>query len=184
MEPTHIDPPLPALAQQALDASQSGDSARAISLYEQAIVSATEPDPRVHALLASEHASRGDAAKAEAGFATAVLLAPQWPIWRFQLGLIQFSMGRPAVALVVWAPLMELDASDPLVHYVRGFAVLANDDLAGAEKHFRAGLACKNDNAALVTDIENMIARMKAQGPAGGADSHVLVSNYGKQGTH
>src|SRR5438105_514413 len=148
METTSFDPPLAPLAQQALVASQLGDSARAIALYEQAIVTG-EPDPRVHALLGSEHAWSGDAGKAEAAFATAVLLAPQWPIWRFQLGLIQFSAGRPAVALVVWAPLFELDASDPLVHYVRGFATLANDNLAAAEAHFRAGLACKNDNLAL-----------------------------------
>src|SRR5882672_4055242 len=105
MESTNTDHPLPPLAQQALAASQSGDSARAIALYEQAITSAADPDPRVHALLGSEHASRGDAVKAEAAFATAVVIAPHWSIWRFQLGLIQFSMGRPAVALVVWAPL-------------------------------------------------------------------------------
>ena len=168
MESPDTDHPLPPLAQQGLVASQSGDGARAIALYEQAIATGGEPDPRVHALLGSQYAAMGNADKAEAAFATAVVIAPQWSVWRFQLGLIQFSMGRPAVALVVWAPLLELDASNPLVHYVRGFAVLANDDLAGAQKHFRAGLACKNENPALVADIEGMIARLKAQSHAAG----------------
>jgi len=180
------------LLQQGMAASRSGDSRRAIALYEQAITGG-QPDARAHFLLASELASVGEMARAESAFANAVLLAPDWHIARYQLGLLQFSSARGAAALVTWEPLFALDESDCLVHFVRGFASLAQDDFAKATAHFRAGLALPIENAALAGDIEKVLARitqvtsttLTAASPApgeAGAESHVLVSNYGRIG--
>jgi Tfp pilus assembly protein PilF len=180
------------LLQQGISASQSGDSRRAIALYEQAIAGG-QPDARAHFLLASELASAGDMGRAESAFANAVLLAPEWPIARYQLGLLQFSGGRAAAALVTWAPLFGLDPSNCLAQFVRGFASLAHDDFAQATSHFRAGLALPSDNAALAGDIEKVLARIaqatattvttgSAHGDQPSTASHVLVANYGRIG--
>jgi tetratricopeptide (TPR) repeat protein len=151
---------------------------------------ATPSHPAAEALLlASDLAAEGRFEEAEAAFANAVLLAPDWAIARYQLGLLQFSSGRAAAALVTWAPLGELDAADPLGHYVRGFASLAQDDFAGAASHFREGLACAQDNPAVAGDIEKVLARIGVEqaapapeAPQEPATAHVLLSNYGRVG--
>jgi tetratricopeptide (TPR) repeat protein len=142
---------------------------------------------------ASEFAASGKVDEAESAFARTILLSPHWPIARYQLGLLQFSAGRPAVALVTWSPLFDLDGSNCLAHFVRGFAALAQDDFPQARSHFRAGLALGVQNAALAGDIEKVLARIEHIGnttvtaslaPANepAAASHVLVSNYGRFG--
>jgi tetratricopeptide (TPR) repeat protein len=143
-----------------------------------------------HFLIASELASAGNFDRAEAEFAHAVLLAPAWTIARYQLGLLQFTSGRAAIALVTWAPLFDLDAPNCLAHFVRGFAALAQDDFAQAQSQFRAGLSCTIDNPALASDIEKVLARIECthasptttEPEREGASSHVLVSNYGRIG--
>jgi tetratricopeptide (TPR) repeat protein len=98
-----IDP----LLEQGLAASQANDSVRALDLFAQA--SAAAPTAGLpHFLMASEWASLGEIEKAEAAFANAVLLAPDLTIAHYQLGLLQFSSGRAALALVIWQPLLQL----------------------------------------------------------------------------
>src|SRR5438105_1014609 len=81
--------------------SRAGDSETALQLFSQA--SAADPAWAVpQFLLGSEQASLGDMVRAETAFANAVLLAPDFAIARYQLGLVQFSAGRSAMALVTW----------------------------------------------------------------------------------
>ena len=140
----------------------------------------------------SERAASGQFDEAEAAFADAVLLAPAWLIARYQLGLLQFSSGRAGVALATWRLLFDLDSSNCLLHFVRGFASLANDDFTQATTHFCAGLALPIDNAALAGDVEKVLAGIEqlvmakpstlTAAPDEPAVSHVLVSNYGRFG--
>lgn len=173
------------LIAQGLAASQAGDAARAIALFtrahEMAPVSGVPPF-----LIASEHAAAGDVDAAEAAFASAVLVAPEFVLARYQLGLLQFSSGRAAVALVTWAPLLEAPAGDPLAHYVRGFAALAQDDLPGALLHLREGMALPNGNPAVAADIRRVIESVEAlssgsepvnEGAAAPA-GHILLGAY------
>jgi tetratricopeptide (TPR) repeat protein len=146
-------------------------------------------DAREHFLHASELASAGEVDRAETSFANAVLLAPAWSIARYQLGLLQFSSGRAAAALVTWGPLVELPDADPLSHFVRGFAALASDSFDEAKRHFHTGLACDIDNVALAGDIEKVLAQLDAVAhapaqaqPAAPDVPHVLLSNYGRIG--
>jgi Flp pilus assembly protein TadD, contains TPR repeats len=179
------------LVQAGLVASQAGDSQNALHLFARA--SAVNPASAVpHFLIGSEYAALGEVDKAESALANAVLLAPALHIARYQLGLLQFSSGRAASALVSWGPLFQLDEANPLLHFVRGFAALAQDDFTAAEAHFQTGLLRNHDNAALSADIEKVllgIRQAKADGrfAVSSADapaaSHVLVSNYGKFGT-
>ena len=181
-----------ALVQAGLAASQANDADRALDLFAQA--SAACPSSGIpHFLAGSEYAARGQIDRAEAELANAVLLAPALHIARYQLGLLQFSTGRVAVAIVTWGPLFNLDDTHALGHFVRGFTALAHDQFAPAKSHFEAGLARNTDNAALSHDIEQVLrgihdaqgqpaAPVSPEEPSSGDAAHVLLSNYGKFG--
>jgi tetratricopeptide (TPR) repeat protein len=179
------------LVQAGLAASQAGESEKALHLFARA--SALNPESALPLfLIGSEYAAMGEIDKAETALANAVVLAPALHIARYQLGLLQFSSGRPAPALVSWGPLFDLDESQALLHFVRGFAALAHDDFTAAEVHFEIGLQRDLDNDALAADIQKVLLSLRQAKPAdrpapaeddGEAASHVLVSNYGKFGT-
>lgn len=169
------------LLAEGLAASREGRRAAALELFAQA--SAAQPASGLpHFLIASEQASAGEFAAAEHAFASAVLLAPGFPLARYQLGLLQFSSGRTAVALLTWEPLLALPEGDALLHFVRGFMDLARGDDAQSLRHFRAGLACRPDNPALRSDVEQLVARIEAsQAPPAQeppAADHVLLAAY------
>jgi tetratricopeptide (TPR) repeat protein len=195
VQPSEAD----SLIKDALAASRASDSARAIKLFTQASIAAPG-SAMPHFLIGSEYAASGEIAKAELAFANAVLLAPQLTIARYQLGLLQFSSGRAALALVTWQALLNLGESDPLPHFIRGFAALAQDAFAEALTNFRAGLSRNNTNPAVSSDIEQIMARIAEVQAAAGTvtassdsppdqtaeaervDEHVLLSNYRPQG--
>lgn len=121
---------------------------------------------------------------------------------RFQLGLLQFTCGRVAVAMMTWQPLANLPESSALQRFVHAFAALAQDQFAAARALFVQGIEASVDNAPLNTDMRMMIDRIDAlqmasaaqSSPSGTApevvpaesdDQHVLLSNYQRQGpTH
>lgn len=156
--------------------------------FEQLMAEDLSPGVRAF-LVASEHAAAGNMEAAEAAFAQAVLLAPAFALARYQLGLLQFSSGRAAVALLTWQPLLELAEPDPLPHFVRGFAALAQDDFAQALAQYRAGLARDNPNQAVAADVMKVVEQVEAllasrtagdsaaqEAPA----SHVLLQGYSR----
>ncbi len=183
------------LMQAGLAASQANDAEKALELFAQA--SAAAPASGMpHFLAGSEYAALGQYDKAEAALANAVLLAPTFDIARYQLGLLQFSSGRAAVALVTWQPLFDLDDTQALGHFVRGFAALAQDDFVQAKAHFQTGVERNSGNPALSADIRKVMqgiddaaAKTAPEAPAprdaaeaGPSAAHVLLSNYGKFG--
>lgn len=182
------------LIAQGQTASQADEAARAIECFEQA--SATRPTAALpQYLLGAEFAALGEIGKAEAAFANAVRLAPEFPMARFQLGLLQFSSGRAALALLTWQPLLQLPATDPLPRFVQGFAALANDQFKAAVAYFEAGLPLSASNPALTRDILMLIERIRAIAPGDApspdglrerddavASAHVLLANYRPQG--
>lgn len=138
-----------------------------------------------HFLIASEHASAGDFAAAELAFANAVLLAPDFALARYQLGLLQFSSHRAPVALLTWQPLLALPESDALLHFVRGFVALSQDAFEECLRHFRTGLACPAANPAVCSDVQQLIDAIGKlhDTPAVDADAgtqHVLLSGYAR----
>jgi tetratricopeptide (TPR) repeat protein len=191
--------PANALLSQAIAASMANDSQTALSLFTQA----SEADPAWGAplfMIGSEHASLGQMDLAEAAFAHAVLLAPDFAMARYQLGLLQFGSGRAASALVTWQALSQLPGDNPLPHFVRGFAELVQDRFEAAVQCFREGMALNHDNAPLNGDVQQVVdevervleARLTNQHVEHSADSrdageherasHVLLSNYQQQG--
>jgi len=172
----------------ALAASASGDTDRAIELFRRA----TDEDagsPLPPFLLGAELAQLGRIDEAIQAYAAATLLAPTFHIARYQMGLLQFTSGHAALALVSWQPILALPEDEPLRAFVLGFAALANDQFADAIAHFRAGQALNHDNAPLNADIQLVIDRIAAAQAVPGAasaepaateeaTSHVLLSNY------
>lgn len=173
------------LISEGLAASSQGDTKAALEKFAQA--SNCLPGSGLpHFLIASEHASSGNVDAAEAAFANAVLLAPDFTLARYQLGLLQFSSARAATALLTWKPLLELPDSDPLPHFVRGFASLAQDAFPAALEHFRRGLVCDFSNPALAADVTRVVEQIELQfashqDPAvEPAASHILLAGYAR----
>ncbi|SFQ11275.1 tetratricopeptide repeat protein [Variovorax sp. 770b2] len=188
-DPTSFD----ALMSSGMAASQANDGPQAIEWFQKA--SAAEPSAGLpQFLMGAEFAALGDMNAAEAAFANATLLEPGFPMARYQLGLLQFSSGRAAIALLTWQPLLDLPEADPLPHFVRGFAALAQDSFDEALRHYRQGLTLNTTNSALSGDIEKVIAGINAltSKPASTEEetateeaessNHVLLANYQQQG--
>jgi hypothetical protein len=141
----------------------------------------TPADAAGHLLAGAAHAEAGRLNEAENEFAAALLHAPQLHIARFQLGLLQWSSGRHAVALVTWQPLMALPAGVDLGHFARGFRLWAVSDLPGATAEFRQGVGCCG-NAPLAQDMRKLLDTIPA--PASTPTEHVLLKNYGANHLH
>lgn len=176
---------------QAMAASAQGDGETAVRLFREAVDE--QPGFAVPPfLLGAEFAQMGRIEEAIQAFAAALLLAPEMHVARYQLGLLQYTSGHAALALVTWQPLTQLPQAHPLREFVFGFAALAEDRFADAITRFRAGQALNTDNAPLNGDIQMVIDRIEAlvrsnaeqsaaAVPEEGADadaSHVLLSNY------
>jgi tetratricopeptide (TPR) repeat protein len=174
------DPRFDRLLAEGLAASRDQRTEAALDFFAQA--SALRPASGVpHFLIGSEHASAGRMDEAETAFANAVLLAPEFALARYQLGLLHFSSQRAALALVTWQPLFDLPATDPFGHFVRGFAALAQDAFAEALQHLQRGLACDAGNPAVAEDIRKVVVAVEALAarsePAPDA-VHVLLAGY------
>ena len=180
------------LLSKAMAESQADHSAQAIEWFAKASVARpTAGLPQF--MLGAEYAAIGDIDRAEVAFANATRLAPDFPLARYQLGLLQFSSGRAAIALLTWQPLLQLPDTDPLPHFVKGFGALAQDRFDEALAHYRQGLVLNTTNQALSGDIEKVIAGIQAlnhgasPAPAeadadASSETHVLLANYQQQG--
>jgi tetratricopeptide (TPR) repeat protein len=144
-------------------------------------------DARPLLLLAAEFAENRDMDRAEAAYAAALQRAPDFWIARFQLGLLQFTSARPAVARVTWAPLDSLEEQHPLRLFKRAFEQLAEDDFEGARDLLHEGIAANSANPPLNRDMERLLERIARQeqgnpaehdAPQGMTDAHFLVSAY------
>lgn len=187
---------MPEELRAALAASENGDSALALQLFIDA-AKALPDSGTPYLLMAAEYAALGEMDKAEAGFAQALLVEPGLAIARYQLGLLQFSSGKTAAALLSWKPLLDLDSNDPLPHLVRGFAALTVDNFEDARRHFESGIEQMAHDCALAKDITMVLQGIEKstarQTPAQGRSaepqrvqdelsSHVLLSNYQQRG--
>lgn len=140
-------------------------------------------DARPLLLLGGEEASAGAYDKAEAAYLAALHRAPDFAIVRFQLGLLQLTGGRPAEALMTWAPLEQLPQEHYLRIFAQGLAELIQDHFDDAIRLLQEGMARNTENAPLNQDMAGVIERtrqVQAQN-ASGETSHVLLSGYRDQ---
>jgi tetratricopeptide (TPR) repeat protein len=159
-------------------------------------------DPRILLLLAGFQTQAQEFDCAEATYIDILRTSSNYAIARFQLGLLQFTSGRPATAFATWKPLDQLDENDPLRLFKRAFEYLAQDQFAAAIHYLRQGIACNSSNPPLNQDMRLLLARISetsgikdettdrteagqtngnihetpASGPA--SEAHFLVSTY------
>ena len=183
------------LMEEGLGASGRDDLAGALGAWRAAAVE--QPASALpHFLIGAELAQAARIDEAEASFAHAVLLAPEFLTARYQLGLLQFTSGRAAVAMLTWEPLLGLGADHAVRAFVEGFAHLAADAFDAALERFAAGMALNRDNPPMNGDIAKVVAAIHAarggasaragdasvDGPdADGDPPHVLLAAYRDQ---
>lgn len=178
------------LMEEGLGASRRDDMASALAAWRSA--ARARPDSALpHFLIGAEYAQARRIEEAEAAYANAVLLAPEFETARYQLGLLQYTSGRAAMAHVTWEPLFRLPEGHPIRSFVLGFAALARDDFDTALAHFGDGMAANRDNAPMNGDIAQVvdaIGRLRRGDAAAAAagqppDDHVLLAAYRQQGS-
>lgn len=174
---------------QLLQALQGATPEQAVELLTEAAASYPN-DARPLLLLGAELMQAGKPDGAEAAYTVALQRAPEFWIARFQLGLLQFTSARPAIAMVTWAPLDGLEPTHPLRLFKQAFECLAQDDFEQARDLLRRGIAANTDNPPLNRDMEMLLEKLAQQGltgtpaqpgepaPANAADEHVFVSAY------
>jgi hypothetical protein len=182
---SEIRPEVQDLLSQGLALSQIDDGLGAAAAF----AAATQLAPAYalpYFLLACERAAMGEVDQAEAAFAQTLLLDNQFHLARFQLGLLQFSSGRPAIAALTWQGLLALSDDNPLPDFVRGFAFLAQELFRDALQEFEAGMVKNQNNAPLNEDIARVVAQIKTAlpPPADDQHAHFLLANYQQQGQY
>ena len=145
---------------QLLDQLQALDVSQAIALLKSA--AATHPaDARPLLLLAGLHAQAQDVDQSEAAYLMALQRNPDFAIARFQLGLLQFTCGRPNVALGTWTPLERFPEDHPLRLFAQAFDFLAQDRAGDALRSLSEGVARNTDNPPLNQDMVRLIERIE-----------------------
>lgn len=152
--------PLPFLDQYA-QALEDGDSERALAILQQAHEDFPDSGQTL-ALLAAQYIQMGAPDAAEAAFIGALQRDAALPTARFQLGLLQYTSGRPHTAFQTWQPLDMLGENHYLVHFKRAFAALAIDAFDDTLLLLDKGIAANQDNAALNQDMRMLGAQINA----------------------
>lgn len=181
----------PSFEKTLLDALAQASPEEALTLLQQAAQDhPTSPWPPF--LLGAELAEERRYQEAETAYATAVTLDPQFAIARFELGVLQLTSGRPAVALVTWQALLALPEDDPLHLFVRGYAALVRDAFGEALHYFHAGMAANTANPPLNTNINLLVQKIEALQQAQAEPEqqesddilHFLLNTYGNNSIH
>lgn len=143
----------------ALDASRRDDAGHALAYLKEA---AGRADATGQALfmLGSEYAQLGLVAEAKASMARAVELGPDFPLARFQLGMLHVTSGEVEAAKGAWAPLAVLRPPHPqayLAAFYRGMLHLVADEFDAAMQALGEGVALNHDNEPLNRDMRRVI---------------------------
>ena len=144
-------------------------------------VKAHPGDPRPMLLMAAEFAQQGQLQKAEEMYSAALVCAPGLAIARFQLGLLQFTSGRVASAMLTWAPLDLLAEHESLRLFKQAFGKLVEEDLQAAEQLLTRGMSANTINEPLNRDMALVLERIRTAQRTGDDETrheHFLVSVY------
>lgn len=170
-----------------LQSLQTDQPASAIARLQQASQQYLH-DARPLLLMAAAYAQAGQTDQAEASYIAALQRAPDLAIARFQLGLLQFSAGRPAAALATWAPFDGLGPEEPLRLFRDALACLAQDSFDTAIALFQQGMAANRDNPALNSDMQRFIDAINGlpgrRPPVAGPDAAPSTADGEARGEH
>lgn len=153
-------PPLPFLDQYA-QALEEGDAERALDILRQAHEDQPQSGQTL-ALLAAQYMQSGAPDAAEAAFIGTLQRDPTLSTARFQLGLLQYTTGRPQTAFQTWQPLESLGETHYLVLFKRAFATLAIDAFDDTLLLLERGITANQENGPLNHDMRMLASQIEA----------------------
>lgn len=136
-------------------------------------------DPRLHFLKGSLLVGMKRFIGAHQAMSTAVSLAPEFAIARFQLGFFELTSGEADAARATWQPLKTLlPAEHWMRSFVEGLEHLAADRFAQCIDCLRSGIERNDENLPLNTDmgliIEKCAELLGSENGSGGAQSEEM----------
>lgn len=145
--------------QRLMAAIQSDDSDEIAQIDR--MLSRFPNDPRLHFLRGSVLAGIGRPIEALAALKTAVEIAPDFAIARFQLGFFQLTSGEAADALGTWGPLALLTDGHYLRLFVTGLTYLIRDEFPQAIAALESGIEANSENPPLNRDMQVIIDKVR-----------------------
>lgn len=118
-------------------------------------------DPRLHFMLGSILAGRGQPIDAHAAMSRAIEIAPGFALARYQLGFFELTSGEAERALSTWGPLLAGPRDNYLRMFVEGMTHLIRDEFAEAVERFEAGIVRNKENPPMNDDIRLLIAKCR-----------------------
>lgn len=113
-------------------------------------------------LLGVEMAQAKDYEGAVLELSAAVALDSALDMARFQLGLLQLTLGQVEQMRLVLAPLENASDDAPLKHFKRGLEALVTDDFATCLTCLRHGIELNRQNEALNHDMSLIVSKVAA----------------------
>lgn len=143
----------------ALEASRRDDAGHALAYLKEA-TARDDASPQALFMLGSEYAQLGMMDDAKASMTRAVKVGSDFPIARFQLGMLHVTSGDVEAAKAAWASLESLPDDHPhayLAAFHRGMLHLVADEFDAAVAALLAGIEENRDNEALNNDMRRVI---------------------------
>ncbi|MGM9485044.1 tetratricopeptide repeat protein [Roseateles sp. NT4] len=143
----------------ALDASRRNDAGHALAYLKEAS-GRTDVSPQALFMLASEYAQLGMLPEAKATMSKSVEAGSNFPLARFQLGMLHVTSGEIEAAKTAWAPLGALDPQHPqayLATFRRGMLHLVAEEFNAAVQALEEGISQNQDNLPLSGDMRKII---------------------------
>ena len=144
---------------------------------------ASDPlNPDLRHLLAAEYAQTGEYTRAAREFHEVLSLNPRAHVARFQLGLLDLTLGEPRRAMDVWAPLEALPAGAALKSFKRGLEAMIRDEFETCALLLGEGIQSNTQNPPLNDDMRRILARLPTGPTAKHSDSEEARTDFSLYG--
>lgn len=118
-------------------------------------------DARLHFLRGSLLAGLRRYDEAHGAMKTAVDLAPDFAVARFQLGLLELTSGAAAQAQATWEAFRSLPSDNPYYVFSEGLTHLIRDEFQAAIESLERGIGLNSENPAINADMQLIIAETR-----------------------
>lgn len=143
----------------AVDSSRRNEAGHALAYLKEAAGRA-DASARVLFMLGSEYAQLGMLQEAKASLSRAVELGPEFPLMRFQLGMLHANAQEIDAAKVAWQPLADLPpqhAQAYLATLRRGMLHLVAEEFDASIGALNAGIEQNKENERLNAEMRRIV---------------------------
>lgn len=136
-------------------------------------------------LLGSEYAEINMYDEAIVYLERALAISPDAHLIRFQLGMMQLTLGNDQNSRETITPLLSIDDNNPIKHFALGInSIIAKNALDAVEK-INKGLQLGSDNISLVNNMTKLVETLnsnieQSSSEEGQADNSMFLSIYNK----